>query len=306
LNSGEPQNGLENGLVIASYGRRGKLLDDNGNVHRFLCKGRKIKPVCGDRVEWTTTHDNETVVEAVAERRNELQRSGHKGKPEVLAANVDLLFVVMAHQPAPDLFVTDRYLAAARSMGAEAIVVLNKADIGSVDPEILNEYERLGYRTLHVSARNNEGTGAVKVHLQDKSGLLVGQSGVGKSSLINALIPDADAAVAEISEASGEGRHTTTASMMHRMGDSASDGWLIDSPGVRDFLPWLGEPRQVQEGFVEIEKKAEECRFANCQHLREPDCAVKDAVESDEISQHRYDSYKRLYHMTEEAKPGPG
>lgn len=289
-------------LVVAGYGRRGKIHTSEGD-YPFLCKGRRIRPVCGDIVTWTKNEqEKDAVVDAVNPRQNELQRSGHRGKPEVLAANVDMIFIIIATQPKYDPFLIDRYLAAAGNMDCEAVIVLNKCDLSNGE-NILGEYSALGYRTLKASAKSGTGVDAIEELLHNKSGLLVGQSGVGKSSLINALVPDADAAVAEISEASLEGKHTTTASMMHPL--KQGDGWLIDSPGVRDFLPYIGDTRSVQAGFIEIARAAEQCRFANCQHLREPGCAVKEQVESGDISQHRYDSYKRLYHMTDDAKLKP-
>jgi len=288
-------------LVVAGFGRRGRLSSGNEEL-AYLCKGRKIKPVVGDTVEYVPGPPGEPViVESVCPRRNELRRSGHRGQPDTLAANVDLLLVIMAHQPPPEAFVTDRYLAAAEVMGCEAAVVLNKSDLNDTD-DLLEEYAALGYPVLSTSASAGTGVDAIAALLAENTGILVGQSGVGKSSLINALIPGADAAVATISSASGEGRHTTTASMIHRVESASGEGRLIDSPGVRDFLPYLSDTREVQCGFREIDAAAAECRFANCHHLREPNCAVKAAVDSGDITQRRYDSYKRLYHMTQDAQ----
>lgn len=300
-----------NGLITAAYGKRGRLLTANGTEHRFLLKGRKLKPVCGDRVDWSKATTGDTVIlESLQQRRNILQRSGHKGTADVMAANLDVVLIVLAAQPKPDFFLTDRYIATAESMGCEAVIVRNKADLSgkldqSTEAEMRN-YAKLGYRTILSSAKDIIGMSDLSAALRSRTGILVGQSGVGKSSLINALIPTAAVAVAELSAGTQEGRHTTTASMMHSVAvGGGKNGWLIDSPGVRDFLPYFGDTRDIQAGFIEIHKAADECRFANCQHLREPGCAVKAGIETDTITQRRYDSYKRLYHMTAEARLTP-
>jgi len=295
------------GRVVAAYGNRGKLLLADGTTARFLLKGRKLKPVCGDIVGWQTADSGkELILESINERHNQLRRAGHKGAADVLAANLDVLIVVMAAEPTPDFFLTDRYVASAAAMGCEAILVRNKTDIAgkrdeATETELVN-YGKLGYGIVPTSTTRLEGIERVSELLAGKTGMLVGQSGVGKSSLINALVPDAAVAVAELSSSSLEGRHTTTASMMHAL---AADGWLIDSPGVRDFLPYFGDVREVQAGFIEIDQAAHECRFANCQHLREPSCAVKEGVENGNIMERRYESYKRLYHMVEDAQVSP-
>ena len=294
-------------LVIAAYGKRGRLLLNDETETGFLLKGRKLKPVCGDIVIWSEPDaGREMILESIEERRNTLRRPGRKGNPDSLAANLDLLLVVMASQPKPDFFLTDRYIAAAHSMGCDAVIVRNKTDLpGKLDAateEELRAYAKLGYRTVLTSTERAEGIDDVAAHLAGHTGMLVGQSGVGKSSLINALLPSATVAVAELSSGTLEGRHTTTASMMHRLPEN---GWLIDSPGVRDFLPYFADVRAVQAGFTEIITAAADCRFANCQHLREPGCKVKSDVEEGVISARRYESYKRLYHMTEGAQVEP-
>jgi len=296
-------------LVTAAFGKRGKLLTDTGEQHAFLLKGRKLKPVCGDLVQWSRPQDGaEVILENIEPRRNTLLRSGHKGAGDALAANLDVILVVMAIEPKPDFYLTDRYIAGAESMGSTPVIVHNKADLGSSDAldSELARYKTLGYQVITASSAKRAGVEEIAAALSGNKGILVGQSGVGKSSLINALIPDADVAVSELSSGTLEGKHTTTASMMHRIAETDSgDGWLIDSPGVRDFLPYFADTRSVQSGFIEIEETAQQCRFANCQHLREPNCAVKNGAENGTINARRYESYKRLYHMTEQAQPAP-
>jgi len=294
-------------LVIAAYGKRGRLLLNDGTETSFLLKGRKLKPVCGDIVIWSQPDTGtDMILESIEERRNTLRRPDRKGNAAPLAANLDLLLVVIASQPKPDFFLTDRYIAAAHSMGCDAVILRNKTDLlGKLDTATEQEllaYGKLGYSTALTSTKLTQGIDDVAAHLAGHTGMLVGQSGVGKSSLINALLPSATVAVAELSSGTLEGRHTTTASVMHRLPEN---GWLIDSPGVRDFLPYFADVRAVQAGFIEIMSAAADCRFANCQHLREPGCNVKSGVEDGVISARRYESYKRLYHMTEGAQMEP-
>jgi ribosome biogenesis GTPase len=284
------------GLVIASYGRRGILTDSSGNKHRFVLKGRKLRAVCGDRVVWQVTPSSEEcLVSAIVERDNVLERPDSRGKTEAMAANLSQLVVVLATLPEPDFFLADRYLCAAELMRAKALLVINKTDLDISFAAELAQYEQLGYQVIKTSATNGDGIDTLLQSLSADVSMLAGQSGVGKSSLINALIPDKDVTVGEISSATKEGRHTTTASFMHEL---PNGGKLIDSPGVREFAPVISNRDRIQAGYREIIALAHECRFSNCQHLREPDCAVKSAVDEQRIFARRYESYKRLHNTT--------
>lgn len=288
----------ETGLVIAAYGRRGILEADSGEELKYLVKGRRLRVVCGDRVEWERdVHDGKAIVRDVEQRDNTLERQPpDRHDPEILAANVGCLVVVCAPKPETDWFLVDRYLATAGLMQCRAMLVDNKIDLaesaltGERNKELAN-YRQLGYTSLRVSAQNGDGIDELLTELRDTIAILVGQSGVGKSSLINRLAPNADIVVGELSAASAEGTHTTTASAMHRL---PGGGRLIDTPGVRDFVPAIDEARSVQFGFPEINALAGKCRFNDCRHLREPNCAVKDAVESGQISARRFETYRRL------------
>ena len=174
--------------------------------------------------------------------------------------------------------------------------MFNKIDLpcaGSVD-EVLEDYARSGYPAVRCSAETGNNVDAVSRLLHDGVSIIVGQSGVGKSSLINRLLEDERQRVAAVSEKSGEGRHTTVNSALLQL---PGGGAVIDSPGVRDYAPAL-RPDEVVVGFREIAAAARDCRFANCRHLREPGCAVKNAVETGAISKRRYDSYRHLYALT--------
>jgi ribosome biogenesis GTPase len=211
---------------------------------------------------------------------------------ETLAANVSLLAVVLAPQPPPDLFIVDRYLAGAAFAGLRTLVVLNKADLVQDDP--LAEYRDAGYRTLAIGAKRSEGIEALREHVRGESFLLAGQSGVGKSTITNAFLSSTQRATRELSDASGEGRHTTVSSALFAL---PNGGALIDSPGVRDYAPPPLADCNVQIGWPEILSRAPQCRFNDCLHLREPGCAVQSALETGAISTRRYESYKRLLNI---------
>lgn len=284
--------------MTAAYGRRGLLETDGGDSIRYLVKGRRLRVVCGDRVEWhRDTHGQDAIVSDVCPRTNALERlPPDRPDPELLAANLTCVCVVFARVPETDWHLVDRYLAAAELMGCRAVLVDNKSDVeepntGDERTADIAAYQALGYRCLSVSAKTKDGMNALTAALRDEIAILVGQSGVGKSSLINRLVPGADIIVGKLSTATEEGTHTTTASAMHRL---PGGGRLIDTPGVRDFVPAIVDRARLQVGFPEIRERADDCRFADCRHLREPDCAVKRAVEDGIVSARRYETYKRL------------
>lgn len=282
----------QTGLVTASYGYRGILTDAAGDTHKYVLKGRKLRAVCGDRVHWNVQKNSgEVLVTQITARSNALARPDSRGKPETIAANVSCLAITLAPAPQPDFFIADRYLCAAEMIDASVILLWNKCDLATELPDEMNIYAQLGYAVIRCSAIDDTGIDKLHAALNEETAMLVGQSGVGKSSLINRLIPDADVNVGELSTATREGKHTTTASCMHSL---PGGGRLIDSPGVRDFAPVIADINQVQSGFREIREHGMNCRFADCQHLREPDCAVKRGLDDGTIDRRRYESYKRL------------
>jgi ribosome biogenesis GTPase len=280
-------------LVVAAHGRRG-IVEMDGIRRAFVVKGRDLRVVCGDRARVEERPGSEAVlVLAVAPRRNTLARWRRNGaRDEPVAANLTRLVVVLAPAPAPDLYLADRHLCAAELMDCPALLAWNKADVAACPAEIAVEYGRIGYEVVEVSARSGGGLERLRAALAGHTGVLVGQSGVGKSSLTNVLVPGCRAAVGELSAASAAGSHTTTALLMYAIPGSAG-GWLVDTPGVRDFLPAIG-PNRVDAGFREIRELARRCRFADCRHEQEPGCAVKDAVEAGAVSRRRYESFRQL------------
>ncbi|MFT4570645.1 MAG: ribosome biogenesis GTPase [Hyphomicrobiaceae bacterium] len=286
------------GLVVTAYGRRGFLETDDNEKLRYLVKGPGLRVVCGDRVLWQRDgHRGKAIVQRICDRDNILERQpAGRTTPELLAANLDCIVVVCTTVPETNWFLLDRFLVTAALMGCRAIIVDNKIDLldessrAARDRE-LSVYRALDYACVGVSATNGQGIDTLLEELGESIAIMIGQSGVGKSSLINALVPDAEIVVGELSQATSEGRHTTTASIMHRLQSGAR---LIDTPGVRDFSPVVGQGASLGFGFPEIAAAAQQCRFHNCRHLQEPECAVKTAVELGTINARRFESYRRL------------
>lgn len=267
-------------------------------------KGKSLKPVCGDRVVAEPIGDeHDWLITSIHERRNELSRPNMRGRVDILAANIDLLIVVAAATPKPDWFIVDRYLSAAENMSASAVVLFNKTDlplpVGTDDA--LSVYEKISYATLRCSAENGENVDKLLQLIGRQVAIIVGQSGVGKSSLINRLSPESEQKTAEISSKYREGRHTTVNSVMISL---PCGGVVIDSPGVRDYAPALLSNEQVKVGFREIFAQGHNCRFSDCLHLQEPGCAVKDAIEHEQIDSRRYESYRRSLALTERLNRG--
>ena len=294
---------MHRATVTATHSRRMRLrLDDGAEVDARI-KGKRIKAVCGDRVEaQPLPNESDWLITRIIDRRNELTRPNMRGKVEVLAANLDYLLVVAAAEPKPDWFIVDRYLCAAELMGIDAGVLFNKTDLAIELPDDeLQVYADIGYDLARCSALRADGLERVGEMLEGRCSIIVGQSGVGKSSIINSLIGDAVQATSAISDKTREGRHTTVNSAMI---DLPGGGVIIDSPGVRDYAPALESATTAALGFREITAASQNCRFANCQHLREPGCAVKDGVDAGAISARRYESYKRIVNLTKQLTEG--
>jgi ribosome biogenesis GTPase len=286
----------QDGLVIANYGPAAIVEDRARALHRCAVRQNLGTLVCGDQVIWQSSGTEEGVVVAVQERRSLLTRPDYSGRLRPLAANLDQVVVVVASRPVLSESLIDRYLIAIARIGVTPLLVLNKIDLPTADQletveAQLAGYRRIGYRLLRASTRTSHGLDGLRDQLRERTSILVGQSGVGKSSLIRTLLPDREIRIKALSEATGHGTHTTTTSMLYHLPDG---GDLIDSPGVRSFEPGDVTPEELERGFVEFSPFLGHCRFSNCGHTVEPGCALREAVERGEVESRRLESYLQI------------
>ncbi len=285
------------GIVLACYGR-GALVDAGERTMHCGLMGRKLRLVCGDRVHWRhqPTADAPSV-ESVDVRRNVIERIDARGRAEPVAANIDRLGIVLAPEPAPDWFLIDRYWASAHLLDIATLLIVNKEDQGleSIQPQ-LDVYRALQLPCLTISCERGSGIEALRALVAGSVTLLAGQSGVGKSSIVNALAPEADAQTAALTR-DAEGRHTTTTARWYALGANTA---IIDAPGVRDFAPPAHIVRAAERAFVEIHAASVHCRFNDCRHFDEPGCGVRAAVAAEQIAVRRYESYRRLARLYED------
>jgi ribosome biogenesis GTPase len=290
----------QTGRVVVRHGRSLLLRCADGSSVHAMFRANLGEVVCGDNVVWQGTDDGEGVVVAIQPRDTALSRPGFGGQEKAIAANITQLVVVLACQPEPTGYMSDQYLVAAERIGVRGLICLNKADLldeeaRSLFRERFAHYESIGYPVIQISAKTEHGLDPLREHLRDQTSILLGQSGVGKSSLINALIPRQQVLEGSLSAATGLGRHTTSAATLYQLD---SGGELIDSPGVRSFR--LGEltRQELERGFRDFLPFLGQCRFHNCAHLAEPGCAIRAAVEAGRIRPERLESYRHMVAST--------
>ena len=281
-------------LVRVQIGDRTVVMASRRRLNWEGGSPRSPRLVVGDRVT-AEFQGEDGVVVAVRTRENSLCRAApHSGRPQLLAANVDqALIVFAARRPEPKRGLLDRFLVACHMAGIQAVVTINKIDLGSDEVDgWLGVYEELGFEVLRVSARTGWGLGRVRRRLIDRTTLFCGPSGAGKSSLLNSVYPGFRLKVGSISDATGKGRHTTTRAELMPL---PYGGFVVDTPGLKEFGLFAAEDRDLVAAFPEIAAVAQGCRFSDCSHSHEPDCAVRTAVDDGAINAERYASFLKLH-----------
>ena len=292
------------GTVIAAF--RSYTLVKDLNNKLFKCQQRKSvgQVVCGDIVFWQAEDTETGVITSIKERRTILQRPDINNNLRIIAANIDQVFIVVAHKPELNEGLIDRYLVAAENSHLKPVILLNKIDLFDEKEfadlkQRLQLYQDIGYPVIYTSAKKEDGLNSLTELLKDNNNIFVGQSGVGKSSLINTILKS-DARIGEISEATGKGKHTTTTAYLYPL--EQDQGHIIDSPGVREFgLIKLSE-QDIIAGFTEFKPYIGHCKFRDCAHKKEPGCALLKALEDKKITLQRWQSSQRIIASLTEAR----
>ena len=300
------------GTVISRFGQHADIESSDGSLHRCNIRRTIRSLVTGDKVVWRPAKENSEniskkgIVEAVHPRTSVLTRPDFYDGVKPIAANIDQIIIVSAILPELSVNIIDRYLVACETLDVEPLLVLNKTDLlddegrAWVD-EQMDVYRRIGYRVLMVSNHQAQGLQALENELVGRISIFAGQSGVGKSSLLNTLLgfKDTQILVNDVSDVSGLGQHTTTASRLYHF---PGGGDVIDSPGVREFGLWHLSAEQITQGFVEFRDYLGHCKYRDCRHDNDPGCAIREAVERGDIAETRFENYHRILESMAQVK----
>jgi len=291
--------------VISHHGKQ--LFAEMENQQKIKCKIRQNLGdiACGDYVLILQALDgngdkksgeSQYVVVAVKDRKNLLVKTGFGGATKPVAANIGQLVIVTSLKPKPNPYLIDRYLTAAENLPAGAVIILNKIDLlddktKKLCTSLTQLYHDIGYQVIASSIKQGVGIDEISTALSNTTSILVGLSGVGKSSIVKAILPKEEIKIGETSATTGEGKHTTTVSALYHL---KNNGIIIDSPGVRDFTPINKSLNEITHGFIDVRKFDGYCKFSNCSHTNEPDCAMKQAVLDGKLNEQRFNNYLRL------------
>ena len=278
-------------LVTELHGNRGVLWNSGSGFQPFL-KKKQDNVVIGDFVEYEALDESSVLISKIETPMNQVQRLNKKGLKSNLVNNVTQILLVIAPEPKPNYLLVDKFILISELIECKLVIVLNKSDIkkGSIDDELI-QYSNLGYELINISAKFGINTLEFKSILNNHCSLLVGQSGVGKSTITNLLLSSDNIKTRPLSEKSKKGKHTTTTTKIHLLNN---ESFLIDTPGIENLHPNIKDITDIKKGFIEINGQELKCRYRDCSHLNEPSCIIKDMVETDTISKRRYDNYKKL------------
>ncbi|MCW9709609.1 small ribosomal subunit biogenesis GTPase RsgA [Avibacterium sp. 21-586] len=300
----------QEGTVVTRYSLHADVENAQGEIFRCNLRRTLANLVVGDKVLWRKGSEQlqgvSGVIEAIHPRKNEIARPDYYDGLKVIAANIDRIIIVSSILPELSLNIIDRYLVVCENANIPAVIVVNKVDLLSKEQRLevqkkLAIYQKIGYQTLMISAKLGENMQNFTTLLSEGTSIFVGQSGVGKSSLINRILPEVDAQVGEINESSGLGKHTTTSSRLYHLSDG---GDLIDSPGIREFGLWHLDENQITKGYKEFRYLLGTCKFRDCKHLNDPGCALRAAVEAGKIDPVRFKNYHNLIESLSSSKKG--
>lgn len=284
----------QEGLVVARHGATVEIEDENQKIHLCNIRQNIYSLVPGDKVIWRPADNNTGIVTAQLPRTTVLNRPDFHGHPKPIAANVSQMIIVFAPKPEPSSDLINKYLVAAELLQVKPVIVLNKTDLLSKQDVIhqwIDIYNGLNYKVICTSKNDPDSTIPLQNLLKEQVSIILGQSGVGKSSLVRLLLPDTDIKVGDISKATGFGKHTTSTARLYHI---PSGGDLIDSPGVRNFTLWNITSQELLSGFVECRSLIGQCKFRDCRHHHEPGCVIKELFDKKGISPMRYQSLLQI------------
>ena len=273
------------------YGNHGLLIDSDNQTHKFMLKNSKTKLYVGDCIETNEILDELTLIDKPKKRINVVERFDKLGKKQIVAANVTQLLIVIAPEPEPNFLLLDKLLLVSELMKNQASIIYNKNDLSHLEDNRILKYQKLGYKLINMSAKTNNNFDALNDQLMSQTSFLVGQSGVGKSTITNMLLNNQKLKTKALSSKTNKGRHTTSTTSLYQIN---SNSYLIDTPGVENLHPAIENSQDIQLGFKEIKIHLGHCKYRDCIHIAEPFCSVKDHVNKNEIETSRYENYKKL------------